>query len=86
MASRYIRAYFLSLSLSLFLSLSSCIPDHSQRLDQVLDFEHGGVSRHLGKIADSMNEWEGSVADQLGLVPADVAAIKMENSKLSLQA
>ena len=52
----------------------------------MLDFEHGGVPRHLGQIADSMNEWEGSVADQLGLVPADVAAIKMENSKLSLQA
>ena len=55
-------------------------------LDQVLDFEHGGVLRHLGQIADSMDEWEGSVADQLGLVLADVAAIKMENSKLSLQA
>ena len=51
----------------------------------MLDFEHGGVPRHLGQIADSMNEWEGSVADQLGLVPADVAAIKIENSKLSLQ-
>ena len=46
-------------------------------LDQVLDFEHGGVLRHLGQIADSMDEWEGSVADQLGLVLADVAAIKI---------
>ena len=51
----------------------------------MLDFEHGGVSQHLGQIADSIDEWEGSVADQLGLVPADVAAIKMESSKLSLQ-
>ena len=60
-------------------------PEHSQVLDQVVDFEHDGIPRHLGQIADSMNEWEGSVAVQLGLVPADVAAIKVENSKLNLQ-
>ena len=49
-------------------------------MDRILNFEH------LVQIANFMNEWEGSVADQLGLVPADVAAIKMENSKFSLQA
>ena len=59
--------------------------ERSQRLDEVLDSEHGGVPLHLGQIADSMSEWEGSVADQLGLGPADVAAIKQENSKLNLQ-
>ena len=46
--------------------------------DQVLDFENGGVSKHLGQIADSMYEWEGSVAEQLGLTPAEIAAIKMK--------
>ena len=28
-----------------------------------MDFENGGVSKHLGLIADSMYEWEGCVAD-----------------------
>ena len=59
--------------------------EHIQRLDEVLDSGHGGVPLHLGQIADSMSEWEGSVADQLGLGSADVAAIKQENSKLNLQ-
>ena len=45
-------------------------------LDQVLDFENGGVPKHLGEIADSMYEWEGPVAEQLDLTPADIAAIK----------
>ena len=58
---------------------------HSHRLEEVLDFQHDGVSLHLGQIANSMSEWEGSVADQLGLGLADVAAIKLENSKLNLQ-
>ena len=52
---------------------------HSSRvLDQVLDSYNNGVSKHLGLIADSMHEWEGPVAEQLGLTPADVAAIKMK--------
>ena len=55
-------------------------------LDQVLDFENDGVSDHLGQIAESMYEWEGSVAEQLGLTPADIAAIKAEHpGKLKLQ-
>ena len=57
-----------------------------QMFDQVLDSENGGVSKHLGEIADSMYEWEGPVAEQLGLTPADVAAIKTEHpNKLRLQ-
>jgi hypothetical protein len=48
-------------------------------LDQVLDYDSGGVSKHLGQIADSMGEWEGPVAEQLGLNPADITAIKTEN-------
>ena len=55
-------------------------------LDQVLDFENDGVSKHLGQIAESMYEWEGPVAEQLGLTPADIAAIKKEHpDKLKLQ-
>ena len=40
----------------------------------VLDTD--GVPKHLGQIADIMYEWEGPVAEQLGLTQADVAAIK----------
>ena len=56
-------------------------------LDKVLDFKRDGVPVlvHLGRIADCIVKWEGSVADQLGLSPADVSAIKTENSKLILQ-
>ena len=55
-------------------------------LDQVLDFKHGGVPHHLGRIADSMDTWEGAVAEELGLTTADIACIKTENqSKLNLQ-
>ena len=49
-----------------------------QILDQVIDAENDDVSKHLGQIADSMYEWEGSVAEQLCLTPADIAAIKMK--------
>jgi hypothetical protein len=33
---------------------------------------------HLGRIADTMYEWEGRVADELELTRADVAAIKVK--------
>ena len=57
-----------------------------QKLDQVLDFENDGVSKHLGQIADAMYEWEGPIAEQLGLTRADVAAIKTKYpSELKLQ-
>ena len=55
-------------------------------LDQIVDYSSGGVTKHLGKIADSMSEWEGSIAEQLGLTPADVAAINTKHpSELRLQ-
>ena len=57
-----------------------------QKLDQVLDFENNGVSKHLGQIADAMHEWEGPIAEQLGLTRADVAAIKIKHpGQLKLQ-
>ena len=51
-----------------------------------MDSEHGGVSKHLGQIADVMCEWEGPIAEQLELTRADIAAIKTEHpNKLKLQ-
>ena len=58
----------------------------SQRLDEVVDFRNNGVSKHLGQIADSMYEWEGTVAEALGLTIVDVAAItKKHPGELNLQ-
>ena len=55
-------------------------------MNQVLDFENDEVSRHLGQIADSMHEWEGPIAEHLGLTRADVAAInKKYPGELKLQ-
>ena len=47
----------------------------------MIDFDHGGVSKHLGQIADAMYEWEGSIAEQLELTKADVAAIKIRHPR-----
>ena len=59
----------------------------SHILDQVIDSDRDGVMRHLGQIADSMYEWEGLVADSLGLNKADVSDIKEAHSgKFKLQA
>ena len=58
----------------------------SEQLNQVLDFQNGDVPLHLGQIADSMHEWEGPVAEQLGLTQANVAAIKLKHpAELKLQ-
>ena len=57
-----------------------------RRLDSVLDSDHKGVSKHLGQIVTCMREWEGEIADELGLTQADVASIKSEYpSNLKLQ-
>ena len=58
---------------------------YCQKLDQMLDFDSGGVPKHLGQIADSMREWEGSIADGFGLTPAEVKSIKHNEDKLELQ-
>ena len=58
---------------------------YGMKLDQVIDSESGNV-RHLGQIADSMYEWEGKVADELELTPADVASIQEKyRNNLKLQ-
>ena len=55
-------------------------------LDKEIDFCNNGVPRHLGQIADSMDEWEGGIAEELGLTKADVANIKTKYpSNLKLQ-
>ena len=52
----------------------------------MIDSENNGVSKHLGQIADAMYEWEGRIADELGLSVVDVAKIKMKYpSDLNLQ-
>jgi hypothetical protein len=52
----------------------------------VLDSDHGGVPKDLGQIVDCMSEWEGRIADELGLTLADVASIKSKYpSNLELQ-
>ena len=43
----------------------------------MIDSQHDNVSKHLGQIADAMYEWEGPIAEQLGLTKADVAAIRI---------
>ena len=56
------------------------------KLDLVIDAENRS-SKHLGQIADSMYEWEGAIAEELGLTTADVAAINTKYPKeLKLQA
>ena len=61
-------------------------PSTFTSLTDVLDSKSGGIPKHLGQIADFMYEWEGSVAEQLELSPADVAYIKVKHpSDLKLQ-
>ena len=58
----------------------------SLSLDKVIDSDNDGVPKHLGQIADSMAEWEGKIAEELGLTEADVADIKTRcPSRLKLQ-
>ena len=57
------------------------------RMDVTLDFGNEGVPKDLGRIAETMYEWEGRVADNLNLTVADVAAIKVKHpDDLKLQA
>ena len=48
--------------------------------------DEDGVPRHLGEIADFMDEWEGPISEKLELKVAEVESIKKEYpSKLHLQ-
>ena len=47
--------------------------------NDVIDSGNGGVSKHLGQIAEKMYEWEGPVAEQLDLTQADIADINVKH-------
>ena len=54
--------------------------------DEPIDSESGGIPKYLGQIADFMYEWEGPIANELGLTSADIASIKTKYSdQLRLQ-
>jgi hypothetical protein len=56
------------------------------QLDQVIDADGHGILKHLGRIADSMAEWEGRISDELKLTRADVASIHTKHPRnLKLQ-
>ena len=70
----------------------SSIPDANRwKLDQEIDFEHRDergqvIPQHLGRISESMVDWEGVIADHLGLTEADRSDIREKNpSRPSLQ-
>ena len=70
----------------------SSIPDATRwKLDQEIDFEHRDergqvIPQYLGRIAESMVDWEGVIADHLGLTEADRSVIREKNpSRPSLQ-
>ena len=63
-----------------------CIPqENKEKLDWQLDKGHGGVQTHLGMIANCMDEWEGPVADALGLTKVNVADIRDKRISLGLK-
>ena len=56
------------------------------KLDKKLDFDHDGVQRDIGTITNSMDEWEGNVAEQLQLTRHEIEAIRKKYpGDLSLQ-
>ena len=61
-------------------------PQSQISLGDVLDSKSSSVLKHLGEIADSMYEWEGAVAENLKLTPADIVDIKTQYpKKMNLQ-
>ena len=70
----------------------SSVPDANRwKLDREIDFEHRDergqlIPRHLGKMAESMTDWEGAIADHLGLSEVDKGDIRDKNPRqLELQ-
>ena len=55
-------------------------------LDDELDRYNEGVPKHLGQIAITVSQWEGRLADELGLTSSDVSAINLKQPRnLELQ-
>ena len=65
----------------------SSVPDANRwKLDQEIDFEHRDtrgqvIPEHLGRIAESMVDWEGAIADYFGLTEPDRSDIRERNPK-----
>ena len=61
--------------------LIASIPESNRwKVDREIDFENTDVRgriipQHLGRIASDMTDWEGEIADNLGLTRADRADI-----------
>ena len=56
------------------------VPEKNRyKLDKKLDFDHDGVQRDLGTITNSMDEWEGNVAEQLQLTRHEIEAIRKKH-------
>ena len=54
------------------------------KLDKEIDFQHIDarghvIPEHLGRIAESMTDWEGGIADHLGLSEPDRNDIRQSN-------
>ena len=68
-------------------ALLSSVPDANRwKLDREIDFEHRDergqlMPRHLGKMAESMTDWEGPIADHLGLSEPDRSDISDKNPR-----
>ena len=55
-------------------------------LEKEIDGNSRGALKHLGQIADSMEEWEGAISDGLELTRAEVKSIHTKHpNNLSLQ-
>ena len=61
------------------------IPDANRwKLDREIDFGDARgqvIPQHLGRIAASMVDWEGAIADHLGLSEADRSDIRDKNPR-----
>lgn len=67
--------------LSLYIPLASYWAVYTSSLDR--EIEH----KHLGRIGDTLSEWEGRIADELDLTSSDAATIKKRHpGELHLQA
>lgn len=65
----------------------SSVPSASRwKLDREIDFEYRDdrgqvIPLHLGRIAESMVDWEGVIADHLGLSEPDRSDIRDKNPR-----
>ena len=63
------------------------VPDVDRwELDKEIDVEHRDakgqvIPHHLGRIAESMTDWEGVIADHLGLSEPDRSDIRERNPR-----